>query len=48
MKDPKRTQMTASLLNPAKLSINIDEETKIFMRKPNLHNIFPHILPYKG
>jgi hypothetical protein len=32
------------LVNPAKLSITIDGETKT---KPNLYNIFPKIQPYK-
>jgi hypothetical protein len=35
-------------LYPAKLSINIDGETKISMTKPNLYNIFPQIQSYKG
>jgi hypothetical protein len=34
------------LLHPAKLSITIDGETKVFMTKPNLHNIFPQIQPF--
>jgi len=34
------------LLYPAKLSINIDGEIKIFHDKPNLH-IFPQIQSYK-
>ena len=36
------------LLYPAKLSITIDGETKIFHDKPNLHNIFAETHPYKG
>jgi hypothetical protein len=36
------------LLFPAKLSITIDGEIKVFHDKPNLHNIFPQIQPYKG
>jgi hypothetical protein len=36
------------LLYPAKLTITIDEETKVFHDKPNLHNIFPQIQPFKG
>jgi hypothetical protein len=36
------------LLYPAKLSITIDGETKIFHAKSNLHNVFPQIQPYKG
>jgi len=36
------------LLYPAKLSIKIYAETKYSMTKPNLHNIFPQIQPYKG
>jgi hypothetical protein len=31
--DPQRTQMPARLLYPAKLSMTIDEETKIFHNK---------------
>jgi hypothetical protein len=31
------------LLYPAKLSIIIDRENKIFHDKPNLHNIFPYL-----
>ena len=37
-----------SLLYPAKLSITIDGKNKIFNAKPNLHNIFPQIKPFKG
>ena len=36
------------ILYPAKLSITLDGETKIFHDKPNLHNIFPQTQPYKG
>jgi hypothetical protein len=36
------------LLYPAKLSITIDGETKYSMTKPNSHNIFPQIQPFKG
>jgi hypothetical protein len=36
------------LLYPAKLSITIDGETKIFHDKTNLPNIFPQIQPFKG
>jgi hypothetical protein len=35
------------VLYPAKLSITIDGETKIFHDKTNLHNISPQIQPYK-
>jgi hypothetical protein len=36
------------LLYPAKLSINIDEETKIFHdKKTNIHNIFHRSSPTK-
>jgi hypothetical protein len=35
------------LLYPAKLSIIIDGETKIFHDKPNLNNIFLPIHPYR-
>jgi hypothetical protein len=34
------------LLNPSKLSFTIDGENNS-MTKPNLHDIFPHIQPYK-
>jgi hypothetical protein len=37
------------LLYPAKLSITIDnKKTRYSMAKPNWHNIFPQIQPYKG
>jgi hypothetical protein len=35
------------LLYPAKLSIIIDGETKVFHEKTNLHNIFTQIQPFK-
>jgi hypothetical protein len=35
------------LLYLAKLSITIDGETKYSMKKPNSHNIFPQIQPFK-
>ena len=35
------------LLDPAKLSITIDGETKVFMTKTNLYNISPQIQPFK-
>jgi len=33
---------------PAKLSIDMDRQTKIFHYKKNLHSNFPQIQPYKG
>jgi hypothetical protein len=36
------------LLYPAKLSITLDGESKAFTTKPNSHNIFPRIQPFKG
>jgi hypothetical protein len=36
------------LLYPEKLSITIAAETKYSMTKPNSHNIFPQIQPFKG
>jgi hypothetical protein len=36
------------LLYPAKLSITIDEETKIFHDKTKFTDIFPQIQPCKG
>jgi zona occludens toxin (predicted ATPase) len=36
------------LLYPAKLSITIDGETKIFQDKTKFHNISPQIQSYKG
>jgi hypothetical protein len=33
---------------PTKLSITIDEETKVFHDKTKSHNIFPQIQPFKG
>jgi hypothetical protein len=36
------------LLYPAKLSITIDIETKVFTRIPNSYIIFPKIQPLKG
>ena len=38
----------ARLLYPAKLSITIDGENKLFYEKKNLHNTFPQIQTYKG
>jgi hypothetical protein len=35
------------LLYTAKLSTNIDGEIKIFRTKPNSHNIFSQIQPFK-
>jgi hypothetical protein len=35
------------LLNPGKLSITTDGETKVFHDKTNLNNIFPPIQPYR-
>jgi hypothetical protein len=36
------------LLYPAKFSITIDADTKIFMRKENLNILLPTTLPHKG
>jgi hypothetical protein len=36
------------ILHPAKLSITMDGETKVFHDKLNSHNIFPQIQPFKG
>jgi hypothetical protein len=36
------------LLYPAKLSIIIDGEATVLHAKPNLHNTFPQIQPFKG
>jgi hypothetical protein len=36
------------LLYPAKLSITIGGETKVFHDKTNSHNIFPRTQPFKG
>jgi hypothetical protein len=36
------------LLYPAKLSVSIDGETKVFHDKMKLLNIFPKIQPFEG
>ena len=48
MQTPREHKCQPRLLYPAKLSITIDGETKIFHDKTNLYNIFPQTQPYKG
>jgi hypothetical protein len=43
----RKHKCQSRLLYPAKLSITIDGETKVFHAKPNTHNIFPQIQSFQ-
>ena len=47
-RDRKRTQILAHTTIASKLLMTIDGKPRYSMIKPNLHNIFPQIQPFKG
>ena len=46
--DTKRTQMPARVIYPAKLSVTIDGETKVFHNKTKLTHYLSMTQPFKG